>query len=106
MRRTRIAPRSAKRIAAIPERVKVRAIVLARDRVCQLAAAGRAEGYAVGPCFGPLEVHERRKASQGGRYSEANGVAVCSAHNTALESDADLARFARRVGLVLLRGDE
>lgn len=87
------------------QRAAVRRAVLERDRVCQLAGAGEASGYDVGRCYGRLEVHEVRKASQGGTYSEDNGRAVCSHHNSQLEADADLAAFARSVGLVLRRGD-
>jgi len=82
-------------------RSEIRARVARRDRVCQVAAlvddAGR--------CFGGLTPHHRRKASAGGGYTEANLVAVCAHHNDQLEADADLAAAARRVGLVVRRGD-
>lgn len=104
--RTPLAPRSAKRIAAADAEATTRAIVLARDRVCQVRVIGRATAYATPPCVGPLTPHHRRKASQGGGYTTANLVAVCRGCNGALEADADLARWAWSVGLVVRRGDD
>lgn len=102
----RLSPRSKRRESALAERAIVRERVFARDHWrCQVAERAAETGYDAGHCFGRLELHERRKASQGGAYDEANGVAVCSHHNAAMESDADLARWARSVGLVLRRGD-
>lgn len=102
-----LSPRSKRREAEQAERSIVRQRVFARDRwQCQVAATAQWSGYDAGPCFGRLEMHERRKASQGGRYDEANGATTCSHHNAQLEADADLARWARSVGLVLRRGDQ
>lgn len=56
-------------------------------------------------CYGPLTFHHRRKAGQGGGYTLTNGAAVCATGNSALEADADLARAARAIGLVVRRGD-
>lgn len=75
----------------------VRAAVFERDGGCLLAHHS--------PCFGVLTPHHRRKAGQGGAYTEANLVALCAAHNDQLEADADLAAYARSIGLVLRRGD-
>jgi hypothetical protein len=105
VKRTRLRPRSAKAIASDPDHAAIRAVVIARDRVCQVAAMGRLNAYATPPCFGPLTPHHRRKASAGGRYSASNLVAVCAGCNGAMESDADLARWAHEVGLVVRRGD-
>ena len=103
----RLSPRSKRREAEQAERAIVRQRVFARDRwQCQVAERAQESGYDAGQCFGRLEMHERRKASQGGRYDEANGVTTCSHHNAQLEADADLARWARSVGLVLRRGDQ
>jgi hypothetical protein len=103
-RRTPLAPRSAKTIAAAPAHDVIREQVFARDRVCQVALLAR-RSYAAGPCHGPLTPHHRRKASQGGAYTVECLVAVCRGHNDALEADAGLARWARTVGLVVRRGD-
>lgn len=86
-------------------RKSVRRAIIARDRVCQVAAIGQLHGYDVGPCQGVLSYGHRRKASQGGAYTMANGTAQCVAHNCALEQNADLARWAHCVGLVVRRGD-
>lgn len=101
-RRGRVNPLSAKRRADLPRRAEVREAVFRRDGYrCRLADV---EG--AGPCFGRLEMHERRKASQlTDSYTVENGAALCSSHNARLESDADLARLARTLGLVLRRGD-
>lgn len=59
-----------------------------------------------GPCFGPLTFHHIRKEGQGGAFTVENGAALCSGHNTAIESDALVALIARTSGLVLRAGDE
>ncbi len=82
----------------------VRLQVLARDRACQLAALG-AGVYAVPDCIGGVTVHHRRKAAQGGGYTVANLVRMCAGCNDALEADADWARWAHSVGLVVRQGD-
>jgi 5-methylcytosine-specific restriction endonuclease McrA len=82
-------------------RKEVRARVFARDRfTCVLRGVAGA-----GTCFGPLTPHHKLKASQGGAYSEENLVSMCSSMNDRLESDADLAARARKLGYVILRGD-
>ena len=88
-------------------RAAVRERVFRRDGGCMVERLGREAGFEVGRCFGRLQLHERRKASQmEGGYTDENGCAVCSHHNAQLEADADLAAWARSVGLVLRRGDE
>lgn len=105
LRRTRLAPRSQRTIDIAPEHRMVSTLVLTRDRVCQVRVIGRATGYATPACRGPLTPHHRRKASQGGAYTVENLVAACAGCNGALEADADLARWAHSVGLVVRRGD-
>lgn len=96
----RLPPMSARRQAELPERAVVREAVIRRDRTCQIAARGYLH-----TCWGPLTFHHRRKESDQGAYSMDNGAAVCAAGNDAMESDPDLARWARSVGLVVRRGD-
>lgn len=51
-------------------------------------------------------VHERRKRGRGGSMTKrANLRVLCSPCNNIIESDADVARFAHEVGLVVRRGD-
>lgn len=51
-------------------------------------------------------LHERRKRSAGGSMtSRKNTVPLCSYCNNAIEIDADVARLAHEVGLVVRRGD-
>lgn len=102
MKRTRIKAMSDKRRADIERRDEVRAAVFLRDRYrCQLEGV---EG--AGRCWGPLEMHEKRKASQmTDSYTEENGVALCRGHNQGIEQDAALAALARSRGLVLLAED-
>lgn len=100
-RAARLSPRSkAKEAAAATERVE-RELTFARDRYrCRLEGVPGA-----GRCFGRISFHHRRKASQGGPYTVANGATLCLGHNDRLESDADLAALGRRLGLVLRAGD-
>lgn len=101
-------PRQSKHRAADElRRAEVRVRVRTRDGGrCQLAEAGAAMGVDVGACWGPPEVHEIVKASQiTGGYVEENCALLCRGHNRALEADADLAAFARSVGLVKRRED-
>lgn len=105
-RAKRLSPRSKKREAESAGRAVTRAVVFARDRHrCQLAKAGREYGLDVGRCFGPPNAHHIRKAAQGGAYIESNLCLLCAHHNSELEANADLALFARSVGLVKMRGD-
>lgn len=91
---------SKKRRDSAPLRAAVREEVFERDGyVCQLAAYRDQAGS----CFGPLTLHHKKKASQGGAYSVANGVALCSSHNCRLEAEADLAALGERLGLVIRR---
>lgn len=98
-------PQSDKRAGESEARRIVRLAVIARDRICQVHVIAQAQGRYVGPCSGPLTYGHRRKASQGGAYSMENGLAECVGHNCALEQNADLARWAHSVGLVVRRGD-
>lgn len=74
-----------------------RARVFDRDGGCVLSHHGG--------CHGPLTVHHRRKASQGGRYTELNLMTLCAFMNDQLEADADFALWALHHGVVLKRGD-
>ena len=100
MRRSRINPMSAKRRASLAARAEVKRLVHERDGWrCLLSTVPQA-----GPCFGRLEMHEVVKASQASNtYSVENGRSLCSSHNSRLESDADLARLAVELGLVVRR---
>ncbi len=102
--RKRLPAQSTKRAAEADRRAEVRRQVFARDRMCQVLALG-AGVYPIGPCAGILTPHHRRKASQGGGYTPECLVTVCCFHNDALEADADLARWAHSVGLVVRQGD-
>lgn len=97
-RRTPLLPKRLNTAERI-RRSKVREQVFARAGYrCELAGHGE--------CFGPLTFHHRRKASAGGGYTVANGSSLCGSHNDRLEADADLAAFARSVGLVVRHGDD
>lgn len=75
----------------------VRQAVFERDAYrCQLRGIAGA-----GDCYGPLTPHHRRKASQGGPYTEANLVTLCRHHNDQLEARADVAAIGEALGLVL-----
>ena len=104
--RTSLPARSQKRTDELPERRAVWAVVHTRDRVCQVRVIAAATGYAAPPCRGRLTPHHRRKASAGGAYTTTNLVVACAGCNEAMEADADLARWAHSVGLVVRRGDE
>lgn len=96
-------PIKRKRLSADERRRRdeVRTAVFKRDGYrCLFAGV-----HGAGPCFGQLTFHHRRKASQGGEYSVANGGSLCVHHNDELEADADLAVLGRSLGLVLLAGD-
>lgn len=98
LRRTRLAPISARRRADLPRRARVRDDVHARDGGCLL------EQYGIGPCGGRLELHELRKASQGDdTYTAANGVSLCTIHNGWVEDNPLLAHV---LGLVIRAGDD
>lgn len=77
------------------EKVQIRDAVFRRDGGCLLAGHGR--------CFGGLTAHHVVKAGQGGAYSLANLRTLCAHHNDQLEADADLARVAVGLGLVVRR---
>jgi hypothetical protein len=72
--------------------------VFVRDARCLMES--------VGPCFGRQTPHHRRKAGQGGSFTEDNIVRLCSWHNDELEADAPLARWGERHGFVLRTGDD
>lgn len=96
MKRSPLRPVSRKRARENRTKAPIREAVFERDGACRLRG--------VGECFGPLTPHHVRKASQGGEYSVDNLVALCAHHNGLLESDADFAALARRLGLVIRRG--
>lgn len=109
MKRTELArrgPKAKARERDRADRTATREMVFNRDRhACQVAVVGAATAYAVGRCFGRLTPHHRRKEGQGGAYRAANLASACAHHNDELEADADLARWAHGVGLVVRRGD-
>ena len=63
---------SARTRARIPERQAVRARVFERDGGCVLRRLDPSHR-----CMGALTFQHVKKASQGGEYSEDNGVALC-----------------------------
>lgn len=68
--------------------------ISARDLGCIIHGAG-------GDCSGDLVHHHRKGRGHGGvksRNRVANGLLVCSAWNSAAESDANLAALARGFG--------
>jgi len=73
----------------------VRAEVFARDRGCLMAAIEPER------CWGRLTFHHLHKSGQGGAYTVANGVALCSWHNGDVE---DHPRRYRLLGLVVRPG--
>lgn len=93
-RRARMAPVSAMRAATRDDRAAVREAVFERDHhQCQFPH----DRVAWLPCMGGLTFHHICKASQGGPYSVANGLALCAAANTWVEDHPD---EAYRLGLV------
>lgn len=105
-RTSRLSPRSKAKERKLAERSITRELVYARDRHrCQVAVLGAATAHDVGPCYGHPTPHHRRKDGQGGGYTMANLVTACAHHNDEMEADADLARWAHGVGLVVRSGD-
>lgn len=98
MRRTRLKPRSEKKIAADALKPPVREAVFRRDNY-RCLMAGRFE---LGDCLGPMTPHHLRKDGQGGAYSVENLVTLCAHHNAAVEWQADT---AWALGLVQRNGD-
>jgi len=84
-----------KRLTTVDEATRSR--VFDRDGGCLLAHHGN--------CHGPLTPHHRRKASQGGKYTELNLMTLCAFHNDHLEADADFALGGQHHGVVLKAGD-
>lgn len=87
MKRSRVAPRSPKRIAETDERAAVRAAVHARDHVCQ--AIGVIPHHT---CAGPLDVDEiiPRSAWPGGHLVGDNCQLLCRrAHDWKGDHPAD-----------------
>lgn len=80
-------------------RRQVRREVWIRDGRCLLYLVPGA-----GDCFGGPTYHHRRKDGQGGAYTVENGATLCAGHNTAVESDADVAKIAEALDLVVRRG--
>lgn len=100
MQRTgRIAPRSQRTIDEMPERARVRQIVLARDRIC------RGNGLTPVDCHGnATEVHElKRGANRRECYLDSDKcVGLCRpCHQWVTEHPAE----ARPLGLALRTGD-
>lgn len=84
----------------------IRQAVIARDMGCVVPKLLRAAGddpAAFGRCCGIPTYHHKKKASQGGEFTEANGACLCWFHNRHLEQDADFAAWGRVVGLVIPR---
>jgi 5-methylcytosine-specific restriction endonuclease McrA len=88
----RMSPSSKKRVNDLRRRREVREAVFRRDGGCIL------RNKSWGPCYGDLTLHHLLKASQGGAYTEANLVALCSHHNNAVE---DFPEAAHSLGLVI-----
>lgn len=88
MKRSRLAPRSPKRIAEDAERKAVVRLVRERDRVCQANAIV----FDVS-CAGPLDVHEviPRSAWRAGYLDPANCILVCRAHHDWIGANPDQA---------------
>ena len=57
-------------------------------------------GQGWGSCYGGLTFHHLLKASQGGEYTEDNGVTLCVFHNDKVEDDP---KAAAELGLVIRR---
>lgn len=96
------------------ERVPLVKEMLANHPLCALGVAAVQDPTTFGTTYSILGhcrhmadcVHERRKRSQGGSMTNrANLAVLCSPCNNAIESDADVARLAHEVGLVVRRGD-
>lgn len=87
---------SGKRLARAEVEREVRLAVWARDGGC-LLADGR-EPW--GRCWGPRTFHHLQKASQGGPYTEENGVCLCLGHNAAQE---DHPYESRAIGLTVTK---
>lgn len=111
--RSPIKARSAKRARLMRnERVPLVKEMLASRPLCALYVEMEHAPHATtGPtykaCLGYADcIHERRKRGQGGSMLNRDNLRpLCSPCNNAIESDADIARFAHEVGLVVKRGD-
>lgn len=88
--------RSEKRQAARANELEVTALVFACDGGCRLAVLPDHK------CSGPLTPHHLKKASQGGKWTAANIVALCAGANRWVE---DYPRRAWQLGLVCRRGE-
>lgn len=89
---SKVAPVSPSRSRLNRERREIRERVFARDGFrCQA-------NWPDVECYGPLTVHHLKKASQGGAYTEANLVSLCSHHNSLVE---DFPVTAELLGLVI-----
>lgn len=94
------------------ERVPLVKEMLADNPPCALGVAATssptvAAVRSIAGCRGRADcVHERRKRGQGGSMTNrANLAVLCAPCNTLIENDADVARLAHEVGLVVRRGD-
>ena len=94
LKRTRLAPISAKRRDQIPDRAAVREAVFARDG----AKCAAAPFFPDVRCHGGPTVHHVLKSSQGGPYAEWNLITTCAVHNSLIE---DRPVEAEAAGLVI-----
>jgi hypothetical protein len=99
VKRSRLNPRSTKKIAADKEKPEVRDKVFRRDGHRCILGHRRD----LPPCFGtPCTPHHLRKEKQGGSYSVGNLVTLCAGHNDWVEQEPDL---AHSLGLVARHGE-
>lgn len=94
----RLSPSSRKRLEDLGRRAEVRSAVLERDGGCLLHLSRTLNDGTWGACRGDLTFHHLKKASQGGGYTEENGVTLCIYHNDLVEDRPD---DAVRLGLVI-----
>lgn len=99
MKRSRLRPVSAKRLAQRPANAIVREYVFARDTRCVLW--GHPD---VPPCHGaPLTPHHLEKAWKGSGFTPENLITLCAFHNDIwVEGNPD---DAWEMGLVVRNGD-
>jgi hypothetical protein len=101
VKRTRLKPRSAKKIAADKLKPAIRESLYRRDGGRCALAVTRHDG--VPPCFGRWTPHHLRKDGQGGEYNLVNLATLCAGHNDWVESGSP--NLAHRLGLVCRNGD-
>jgi hypothetical protein len=91
---------SARRLADLPSRAQIRAMVFERDGQRCLLAGRRS----VPACHGRLTPHHLRKAAQLGPYTMSNLVTLCVHHNEWVETSKGAAP-AHLLGLVVRTGE-